>query len=302
MHFSLKKVFNRLANNAYLLLPLAALFWAGNFVVGRGIHEQLPPATMAWIRWVLASSLFLPFALPHIKKDLATLRAGWFPLLLFGTIGVGCFNTLAYLGLNYTTALNGLVIQSAGPILIMIGGFILYRDQVSAKQSLGVLISLSGVLIVLSKADWNKLAALHLNSGDLWVLAAMGVWAIYTVLLRIRPDIHPYSFIGVTFIIGAIFNTPLMLIEFLWFRQPVVTTESLLSIAYISIFPSILSYLCWNKGVSLIGSSRAGVFLHMVPLFGSLLAILLLGEQPHLYHALGFALILGGVSLTAQSN
>lgn len=297
----LRKIFNSAASNAPLLLSLTALFWAGNFVVGRGMHESIPPLTMATLRWTIAATLFFPFAYKQLKRDWTTIKANLPILFLLGTAGVGSFNSLAYIGLNHTTALNGLIIQSAGPILIMLTALILFGERIALRQLVGVLISLIGVVVIVSKAAPANLLAMALNKGDLWILAAMSVWALYTVLLRKRPDIHPLSFTAMTFIIGAAVNIPLFLWEHFTIRQIQITQGSLLTIAYISVFPSILSYLFYNRGVSLIGGSKAGTFLHLVPLFGSALAVLFLGEQPHLYHALGFGMILIGVTVAVKS-
>ena len=297
----LRAFFTALSANAALLLSLAALFWAGNFVVGRGMHETIPPLAMACIRWIIAATLFTPFALKYLRKDSPTIKKNFGIIFLLGTLGVGSFNSLAYIGLNHTTALNGLIMQSAGPVLIMLGALVLFGEKISLRQIIGVFISLTGVLVIVSKAALDNLLALTLNMGDLWILAAMSVWALYTLLLRKRPDIHPASFIGITFLIGAIVNIPFFLWEHFTARQLQITQESMLAIGYISVFPSILAYLFYNRGVTLIGGSRAGMFLHLVPLFGSALAIVFLGEQPFLYHALGFGLILLGVTTAVRS-
>lgn len=296
----LPRLFNSLGRNAYLLLAGSALFWAGNFVVGRGMHELVPPLAMAWMRWTIAAAIVLPFALPRLRRDWPQIVANWPILLALGAIGIGGFNTLAYVGLNHTGALNGLIIQSAGPVLIMLTALLLFGERVGPRQIAGVTVSLLGVATIVGKADPAALAALRFNRGDLWILAAMQVWATYTVLLRRRPDIHPLSFLAVTFAIGALINTPLALYEHLYVRQFQTTGGSLLTIAYIAVFPSILAYLFWNRGVALVGSARAGVFLHLVPLFGAIMAMLFLGERPALYHGLGFALILTGVGVAAK--
>jgi drug/metabolite transporter (DMT)-like permease len=296
----LMRVFNSRSETAYVLLAASALFWAGNFVVGRGMHALIPPLGMAWMRWTIASAILLPFAVPRLRRDWPLIRANWLILLALGTIGVGGFNTFAYVGLNHTSALNGLIIQSAGPVLIMLTALALFGERISRHQLAGVVTSLLGVVVIVTKAEPMALARLEFNVGDLWILGAMQVWATYTVLLRKRPDIHPLSFLAVTFIIGALVNTPLALYEHLCIRQFQATPGSLMTIAYIAVFPSILAYLFWNRGVALVGSSRAGVFLHLVPLFGSVLAMLFLAETPALHHGLGFAMILAGVSIATK--
>jgi len=292
----------KLYSNAYLLLSLTALFWAGNFVLGRGVHEHVPPIALAWTRWCLATLIILPFAIPHLKRDWPVIRTSMPLLLFFGIVGVGAFNTLSYTGLNYTTALNGLVLQSSGPILIILASFFIFGDRISPRQAIGITLSLTGVLVMVARGNPDVLAGFELNRGDLLLIAALLLWGLYTAYLRKRPAIHWLSFTATTFFIGAIVNTPFFVWEHLSVRQLQLDTQTIAAIAYVSIFPSVLAYICFNRGVELIGANRAGVCLHLVPLFGAVLAITLLGEAPRIYHFLGIALILAGVSLAARKG
>lgn len=296
----LQRLADRLYGNAYLLLSLTALFWAGNFVLGRGVHEHIPPIALAWARWAFAALIVLPFAISHIRRDWPVIMRSLPILVFFGTVGVGAFNTLSYTGLNYTTALNALVLQSSGPILIVLSSFAIFGDRISYRQMLGIVLSLSGVLLMVARGDPSVLAEFELNRGDLMLVLALALWGLYTAFLRKRPAIHWLSFIFVTFAIGALANLPFFLVEHLYVRQLRFDAETMAAIAYVSIFPSILAYIGFNRGVELIGASRAGVCLHLVPLFGALLAITLLGEELRLYHIAGIALILAGVSLAAR--
>lgn len=296
----LSRLADRLYGNAYLLLSFTALFWAGNFVLGRGVHEHIPPIALAWTRWTFAALIVFPFAACHMRRDWPVIRRNLPILVFFGTVGVGAFNTLSYTGLNYTTALNALVLQSSGPILIVLASVLIFRDRITHRQMLGICLSLTGVLSMVARGDLSVLAELELNRGDLMLLLALALWGLYTAFLRKRPDIHWLSFIGTTFVIGSLANLPFFLFEHLFARQLQFDAETAAAIAYVSIFPSILAYICFNRGVELIGSTRAGVCLHLVPLFGAVLAITLLGEELRLYHVVGIALILAGVSLTAR--
>jgi drug/metabolite transporter (DMT)-like permease len=298
----LSRLAEKLYSNAYLLLSLTALFWAGNFVLGRGIHEFIPPIALAWTRWFFATLIVLPFAIPHLKRDWPVIRANLPILLFFGIIGVGAFNTLSYTGLNYTTALNALVMQSSGPVLIVISSFFIFGDKISLRQALGITASLTGVLIMIARGDTNMLAGFELNPGDLWILAALALWSLYTACLRLRPPIHWLSFVAATFIIALAINTPFFAWEHINVRQLQFDRQTLAAILYVSIFPSVLAYICFNRGVELIGANRAGVCLHLVPLFGAILAITLLGEEPRAYHFIGIALILAGVTLAARKG
>lgn len=297
-------MFHRLADalysNAYLLLALTALFWAGNFVVGRGVHGHVPPIALAWARWMLATAIVLPFAVPHLRREWRAIRAN-LPILVFlGAAGAGVFNTIAYFSLNYTTALNAVVMQSSAPVLIVLAGLVLFGERVRPLQALGIAVSLAGVLTMVARGDLSILMGLTLNKGDIGLLVAMATWAIYTAFLRKRPLIHWLSFTAVTFGVAAALNTPLMIAEHLSGWRLQLDRDTVLAIAYVSVFPSVLSYIFYNRGVELIGANRAGVFMHLVPFYGAALAILLLGEQPQLYHGAGIALILSGVALAAR--
>jgi drug/metabolite transporter (DMT)-like permease len=292
----------KLYSNAYLLLSLTALFWAGNFVLGRGVHEHVPPIALAWTRWCLATLIILPFAIPHLKRDWPVIRENLPILLFFGILGVGAFNMLSYTGLNYTTALNALVLQSSGPILIVLVCFLIFGDKISPRQAVGIACSLTGVLVMVARGDPNVLAKFQLNRGDIFLLVALVLWGLYTAYLRKRPDIHWLSFTATTFLIGAIVNTPFYVWEHLNVRQLHFDAQTLAAVAYVSIFPSVLAYICFNRGVELIGANRAGVCLYLVPLFGAILAIVVLGEEPQKYHFTGIALILAGVTLAARKG
>lgn len=295
-----RRLADALYANAYLLLSLTALFWAGNFVLGRGVHGHVPPMALAWLRWVLATALIMPFAWPHLKRDWPVIRAHWRVVLFLGVFGAGLFNTISYLSLNYTDAINAVVMQSSVPVLIVVATFVLFSDRIRPLQGLGVAISLSGVLTMVARGDPAALAAFSFNSGDLGLLAAMAIWAVYTACLRKRPEIHWLSFIAATFAVAVMLNTPLFAIEHLSGWRLHMEWRTLFAVLYVAVFPGLLAYIFYNRGVELIGANRAGVFNHLVPFFGAALAILLLGETPRLYHAAGLGLILLGVTLAAR--
>jgi drug/metabolite transporter (DMT)-like permease len=229
----ISRLATKLYSNAYLLLSLTALFWAGNFVLGRGVHEYIPPIALAWTRWCLATLIIVPFAIPHLKRDWPVIRANLPILLFFGIIGVGAFNTLSYTGLNYTTALNALVLQSSGPILIVLMSFFIFGDRISPRQALGITCSFTGVLVMVARGDFSVLAGFELNRGDLLLLAALGLWGLYTAYLRKRPAIHWLSFTATTFLIGALINTPFYAWEHLTVRQLHFDAQTLAAIAYV---------------------------------------------------------------------
>jgi drug/metabolite transporter (DMT)-like permease len=286
--------------NAYLLLILTMIFWAGNSVVARGMHATVPPLALAWVRWTLAFFLILPFAVPHLRRDWRVIRATWPTLLMLGAVGAGTFIALYYYGISKTSAINALVINSAVPILIPVAAFMMYREQINRFQAFGIGVSLIGVLIVLFKGDAGVLLAADLNQGDIWVLLAMGVWAVYTVLLRKQPPIHWLSFAAISFATASMINLPLFIGEHLLFRQIHWSPEAVIAVLYVATLPSATAQIFYIRSVELIGASRAGVFIHLVPMFGAIMAILFLGEILHLYHLAGFALILCGIWLASR--
>jgi drug/metabolite transporter (DMT)-like permease len=250
-------------------------------VIGRGVHELMPPVTLASWRWGVALCVLLPFALGPMIRERAILRRRWKILLVLGVLGVGSFNTLVYIGLSSTTATNGLLLNSAIPVLIVLLGWLFLGQRVTLRQALGILVSLCGVAAIVFKGELGQLLELRLSQGDLWVFAAMVVWAVYTLLLRRTPaGLSPIAFLGVTVAIGFAANLPFL-------------------IAYVGVFPSVIAYLFWNRAVAEVGARRSGMFVHLMPVFGALLAYAFLGESLHGYHLAGIALILAGITLAA---
>lgn len=282
-------------SRAYPLLSMTALFWAGNSIVGRAARELVPPAALSFWRWTFALALLLPLAWPHLKRDWPVLRAHWPVMAILGALGIGAFNTLLYSGLQTTTALNSMLIQSAQPALILMLGGLVMRDRTSARQVAGVLVSLAGVLMVIARGDLALLLALRLNAGDAIIAFAVLLWALYSVLLRKRPPVHPLSFLAASIMVGLVVIAPVYLMELASGRRIVPETGSALAIVYVSVFPSFLAYLFFNRGVELIGSAATAQFMNVMPLMGAGLAMLFLGEALHLFHVAGLALVLAGI-------
>jgi drug/metabolite transporter (DMT)-like permease len=291
----------KLYDNAFVLLTLMALFWAGNQVLGRAVAGHVPPILYSFLRWGLATLIVLPFAARHLVRDWPVLRERWLFLTFLGFTGGGAFNTLQYMGLNHTTALNSLVLNSAGPVLIAIACVVIFGDRLTWRQIAGTIVSMTGVLAIVTHGDPEALATLSFNKGDLLILLAMTISGVYTAYLRLRPPMHWLSFLFAIFLGSAVLNLPLIVWEYVEGARMQVSTFSLLAVGYVAIFPSILAYICFTRGVELIGGVRAGIFLHLIPLFGALMAIGLLGEPLALYHLIGIALILAGVFLASQT-
>jgi drug/metabolite transporter (DMT)-like permease len=285
---------------AYVLLPLASACWAGNHVLARAAGGHVPPSSLAVVRWALVALLVLPFALAHARTDWAKLKRNGRVMLLLAVTGGGLFGTLQFWALHFTTALNMGVVGSVAPAFIVAASWILFRDRLSPLQLLGVMISLSGVLAIVSHLDLARLASFSFNGGDLLIIANMVLWALYSACLRLRPDIHPMTFMLAMAVIAGLGNIPFAALEYAFNYRLQPTGLTLLTVLYAALATTLLAYFAWNRGIDIVGAPRAGAFLHTVPLFSVILATTILGETVEVYHLLGFALILGGVSLAAR--
>ena len=284
----------------YLLLTLANLFWAGNWIVSRAFRGELPPVALSFWRWVVALLCLLPFALPHVRRDWQHLVAAWPRLLLFGTLGIGGYNMLVYGGLQHTTAINGTLLNSFAPIMIVLIAWLVQGKRLHRRETAGILVSFVGVLCIVAHGDLQRLRDLTLNIGDVWILASVLAWSAYTLLLSRRPAVHSLSFLAATSVTGLIFLLPFYLWEIALGRHVIATPGSIAGILYTGIFPALLGYILWNRAVAEIGPARAGLFMHLVPAFGIMLSMILLDEQPALYHAIGIGLVLAGIRLNTR--
>ena len=289
-----------LLDRPYLLLSLTSLFWAINIVLGRFIAGTVPPAALAEIRWVGAALVAVPLARAELRQDWPTIRRHLGIMLLLSFTGITVYNTMAYHGLEFTTALNGSLMQSSAPLMIGLWSLVLFRDRLTLAQLVGILISSCGVLTIIVHGDPATLAHLKLNPGDIWFLVAMMSYAFYAALLRRRPAIHFLSFLAFTFVAGALMLAPVTAAEYMAGRRIDPTFAAFAVLAYVVIFPSLIAYIFFNRGVELIGANRAGPFFHLIPVFGSAVAILFLGERPELYHGVGYLLIIAGIAVAQR--
>jgi drug/metabolite transporter (DMT)-like permease len=289
-----------LGNQPYLLLSITALCWAGNAIVGRLAAGHIPPVTLSFLRWLLAFLIILPFAWKHLKRDWGAIRSYLGTMIVLSVTGIGGFNTLQYWALEHTQALNTLLLQSAGPLFVAVWSLILLGVRLTLAQAGGIVLSLAGVLVILLHGDLTTLKNIEFNKGDLIFTAALVMFGLYSVLSLKRPQIHGLSFVGFTFGCGVLCLVPLLVWELL--SRPVMQldTANLLTLFYVAVFPSTLAYLCFNRGVQLIGANRAAPFFHIIPVFGAVMAIVFLGERPQLFHIIGFALVLTGVFVASR--
>lgn len=280
----------------YVLLSLASLLWAGNMVVGRGMRGDIPPVAMAFWRWTIAFLIILPFTARTLWERREQIAASWPVLMLLGFVGICCFNTMCYIGLTMTTATNGALFNSVVPVFIPPIAWVLLRERTRAVQMLGIACSLLGVIVIVAAGDLGTLATLSFNRGDVWLLFAMVLWALYTVLLRYRPEgFGMLPFLAVILLFGWPMLAVWYGIERAGGESVDLNAKSLAAILYFGIFPSIIAFVCYNRGVAAVGPTRAGIFVHLVPVFGILLSTVFLGEPPRLFHFVGMALIFAGI-------
>jgi drug/metabolite transporter (DMT)-like permease len=290
-----------LANQPYVLLCITALCWAGNAIVGRLAAGHIPPVMLSFLRWSAAFLIILPFAWKHLKRDWSAIRGQLGVMILLSVTGISAFNTMQYWALEHTQALNTLLLQSAGPLFVAVWSLILLGYRLTPAQAGGIVLSLAGVLVILLHGDFTTLANIEFNRGDIVFIAALAIFGIYSVMSLKRPQIHGLSFGAFTFGCGAACLIPLLIWEMVSRPLMQLDAANLLTLFYVAVFPSTLAFLCFNRGVQLIGANRAAPFFHLVPVFGAVMAMVFLGERPQLFHIIGFALVLSGVFIASRN-
>ncbi|WP_291856444.1 DMT family transporter [Bradyrhizobium sp.] len=289
-----------LNHQPYLLLTLTSLFWAGNIVLARHVSGHVPPLTLSCVRWIGTFLILLPFAWPHLKRDWPVLRTHLPMMVLLSATGFAYNNAISYWAMQYTEALNALLIQSAGPLFVALWLLVLFGIRLTPAQLAGITISLAGVLTIILRGDFGTLAGISFNRGDLMFGSSLVSFGLYSALMPRRPVTHALSLISFTTCCGALLLLPFSIWEFSTGVRLKLDLLSMATLAYVVIFPSTLAYMFFNRGLALIGPNRAAPFFHLVPVFGSAMAILLLGEQLRLFHLVGYALVLAGVLIAAR--
>lgn len=284
---------------AYAMLAVVMALWAGNSIIGRAVRDLIPPFSLAFLRWAGALIVLAPFVLRRVVAERREILAAWRPILLLGVLGVACFNAFLYSGLRQTTATNALLLQAAIPALVLLFNLAFFRARPGWTAVVGVSLSMAGVVLIVLRGDLGALGSTTLNLGDLLVLGGVLCWAAYTALLKLRPALHPLSFLTATFVIGAVAMAPFAAGEWLRGERIHWASEALLAIAYVAVLPSVVAYSLFNAAVARLGAGPAGQAINLMPVFGAVLAAALLGESLHAYHYVGMALVLGGLALPA---
>ena len=288
---------------AFLLLALTMLFWAGNWVLGRALREAVEPAALNLARWVIAVVVLAPFALPALRGKGALIRRHAGILVLLSLTGVAVFHAMVYAGLKTTSTVNAVLLNSSLPLFILACSWILERERATPRQVGGMLLSFAGILVILSRGDPGALLELDVHVGDAWILLAMPVWGVYSVLLKRRPpELGGVSFLFVLAAIGVVLLLPVAALEAAYRPMRWPSPHEAAAVLYIGIFASVLAFICWNRGVAIVGANAAGFTLHLLPVFGTLLAIVFLGESFQPFHAAGIATILAGVLVATRAR
>jgi len=297
----MKWLFDRAFSNAYLVLVIAPVLWGGNAVAGRFAVGEWEPFTITSVRWFCATVLLLPFAWKPLQDDWPLIKKHWLTLFLLGSVGMSGFSSLMYWALNYTTAINVSIEQASMPVLIMLANFFILSQRVRLLQIVGLIMTLFGVLVSTTAGEPLQFFSQGLNRGDAIMLFACVFYAGYTFGLRWRPDIHWLSFLTVITFSAFVLTIPFVSWELSQKPFVVPGLKGWLVLLYVIIFPTVVSQLCYARGVQLLGGNRAGLFLNLVPIFGSVLAVIILGEFFRWYHFLGLTLVLAGIALAERA-
>ncbi|MFK7861983.1 MAG: DMT family transporter [Granulosicoccus sp.] len=297
----LSRLHSSFTNNAYLLLIIAPFLWGGNAVAGRMATEDWQPFTLTSLRWFLAMLVLTPFALKPLQRDWPVIRDNALLLFCLGAFGMAAFNLTMYLALNFTTAINVSIEQAAMPAMIMLANFFLLSQKARIFQIVGLMLTLFGVLVTTTAGEPATFFSQGLNKGDAIMLLACAFYAAYTFGLRWKPKIHWMSFMWVIAVSAFLMTIPFAGWELSKGQFQFPSSKGFMVLVYVVVFPTILSQLAWARGVELIGSNRAGLFINLVPIFGSIMAVLILSESFEWYHFAGLSLVLVGIGLSERA-
>ena len=291
-------------NLAYFILILTTIFWSGNFIVGKAASTyDIPPFSLNFYRWFFAGLILFPFTIKELiaKKKYILENIGFFTIL--GITSITIFNSIVYYSLYYTQVISGILMISTIPVWIIFISSILNIEKTNIFQIIGVIFSLTGVIFIITKADLEIIKNLDFNKGDLSMVVAMFSWAVYSALLkRKKYEISQVTLLQVVIITGLIFLTPIYFIEMYMGNVIVLGIPFVLTLTYVVFFPGLASFFFWIKGISIIGANRAGVFLHLMPIFGAIMAMLIFNERFMFYHLFGAIFIIAGITLSNKKK
>ena len=289
---------------AYIFLIFTTLFWSGNFIVGKAASLfEIPPFTLNFYRWTFAWLILAPFTLPEIIKKKNHIFENILLIIILGITSITIFNSIVYYSLNFTQVISGVLMISTIPVMIIIFSSLLKIEKTNFYQILGVIFSLSGVVVIITKSDLNILLNLNFNKGDLWMVLAMFSWAMYSALLRKKKfELSQLSLLQTIISAGLIFLFPAYMIELALGFRTSINPPFVLTLTYVVIFPGLASFIFWIKGISIIGSNRSGIFLHLMPIFSTILAMIIFKEKFMTYHLIGALLIITGIILSSKKK
>jgi drug/metabolite transporter (DMT)-like permease len=291
-------------NLAYIFLFLTVLFWAGNFIVGKlASYHEVPPFSLNFYRWLFAWIILAPFTVPEIIKKKKYIKNNFKFFLILGITSITIFNSIVYYSLNFTQVINGVLMISTIPVMIMLFSFFLKIEKTNIFQILGVIFSLIGVLLIITKANLSILLNLDFNKGDLTMVLAMLSWALYSALLKKKKhELSQLTLLEVIITFGLIFLIPVYFIEYNMGYVIKLEKPFILILSYVVLFPGLASFILWIKGISLIGVNRSGVFLHLMPILSAIMAMIIFDEKFMFYHILGAIFILTGILLSNRTT
>ena len=289
---------------AYIFLILTTLFWSGNFIVGKAASLfEIPPFTLNFYRWTFAWLILAPFTLKEIIEKKNYILENIKLIIILGITSITIFNSIVYYSLNFTQVISGVLMISTIPVMIIIFCWLFKIEKTNIYQILGVIFSLSGVVVIITKANFNILVNLNFNKGDLWMVVAMFSWAMYSALLRKKKlEISQLSLLQTIISAGLIFLLPAYLIELALGYKASIHLPFVLTLTYVVLFPGLASFIFWIKGIAMIGSNRAGIFLHLMPIFSTIMAILIFKEKFMFFHLVGATLIIAGIVLSSKGK
>ena len=285
---------------AYTFLTLAALFWSGNFIIGKfATLFEVPPLTLNFLRWVMVWFILIPFTIKEVISKKSYIIKNFLVIGLMGVLSISTFNSVVYFALNFTQVINAVLMLSAIPVVIIIFSSLMKIEKTNIFQISGLILSITGVGTIISNADIQKIVSLNFNKGDLWMIICVLSWSLYSTLLKKnKSELSQFALIQIMVSVGLVFLVPQFLYEQSIGLDFTINKAFIFILLYVVIFPAIAAYYCWQKAINLIGPNRSAMFIQLMPLFSALMAILIFKEKFQLYHFIGATFIVSGIYLS----